>query len=120
MTPTLSATRHVHLDIELDPERQFHFRSRGQDGRRIALHRGDALTFTCSGPFSIGFAGPSPFSETAPRSHPETMLQSHEWFITAHVPESTPYTVFPYSVAVTAGDGTFEDHAEIVIECVEK
>ena len=116
MNQTIAPARHVHLDIELTPETQFHYRSRGQDARRVVLHRGDAITFTCGDRFSVQFPGPSPFQEAALPAHQETMLQSHEWFVTSHVRESVPFGVYPYAVEVRRDARAFQDHPEIVIE----
>jgi len=116
MNPTLTAARHLHLDIELNPENQFHYRIRGEDTHRVVLHRGDAITFTCADPFSIHFSGRPPFHEGTQHSHREAVLQAHEWFVTAHVREDAPFGIYPYAVEVTRDSHTLHDHPEIVID----
>ena len=116
MSQPTAAGQHVHVDIELNPENQFHYRSRGLEARRIYLHRGDAVTFTCVDPFSIRFAGHSPFQETVLSSHQEGMVQSHEWFVTAHIRDDAPHGIFPYTVELKREVRVFQDHPEIVIE----
>ena len=116
MNQTIAPARHVHLDLELTPEAQFQYRSRGQDARRTILHHGDAITFTCSDRFTLQFTGPSPFREAALPAHQETMLQSHEWFVTSHVRETVPPGRYPYTVEVIQGPRAFQDHPEIVVE----
>jgi len=56
---------------------EFHYRSRGRDGHRILLHRGDTITFTCGDEFSIRFVRSSPFEESMP--------QERKLLIAAHV-----------------------------------
>jgi hypothetical protein len=52
-TTPASIGRHIHLDLDVDPERVFHYRSRGGDGHRVVSHRGDTVTFTCNDDFSV-------------------------------------------------------------------
>ena len=61
MSQTVAPAQHLHLDIELDPRKQFHYRIRGRDGHHVVLHRGDTITFTCDESLSIRFVKESPF-----------------------------------------------------------
>ncbi len=95
------AGRHVHVDFDVDREHLFHYRSQGGDGHRVALHRGDSITFTCNEEFSIHFDGPTPFEELA--------LYSHHSFITAHVrPDALPGE-YGYTVEVVKDDELVAD-----------
>lgn len=53
-TTPASIGRHIHLDLDVDPERVFYYRSLGGDGHRVMLGRGDTVTFTCKQDFSVG------------------------------------------------------------------
>jgi len=104
--------KHVHLDIELDPRFQFHYRSRGQDGRRTCLHRGDTLTFTSADGFSIRFVKESPFEATVLESRRESMISVREWFATARVRREANDGIYPYVVALTRDSRVFKDSPE--------
>ena len=104
--------KHVHLDIELDPRFQFHYRSRGQDGRRTCLNRGDTLTFTSADGFSIRFVKESPFEATMLESRKESMISVREWFATARVRHEANDGIYPYVVALVRDSRVFEDSPE--------
>ena len=104
--------KHVHLDIELDPRFQFHYRSRGQDGRRTCLHPGDTLTFTSADGFSIRFVKESPFEATVLESRKESMISAGEWFATARVRREANDGIYPYVVALTRDYRVFKDSPE--------
>ena len=109
--------RHLHLDFDMDREHRFHYRSRGEDGRRVVLHRGDSITLTGAGDFSIWFTGRSPFESP--------VLHSRHSFITTRVRPDAPSGVYAYTVEVMQDDQMFTDpppgppagaRPEIVIE----
>lgn len=100
-TTMAPAERHVHVDLDMDPEHQFHYRSQGRDGHRVVLHRGDSVTFTCAGEFSIWFANRSPFEATG--------LHSRHSFITTRVRADASYGAYAYTVEVMEGDELFTD-----------
>lgn len=93
--------RHLHVDFDVDPERFFHYRSQGGDGHRLVLHRGDSITFTCAGDFSIWFAERSPFESP--------VLHSRHSFITTRVRQDAPRGAYAYTVEVTQGDQVLTD-----------
>jgi hypothetical protein len=109
MNSAWAPTKHVHLDIELEPDQVFRYWSHGQDGRAIRLSRGDMLTLTCAQPFSIRFPQESPFGARRLDSHRESMLQSREWFITAAVRDDAAIGVYPYTVEATKRGRIFRD-----------
>jgi len=116
MNPTMAPAQHLHLDIELDRKHRFHYRSQGRDGRRMVLHRGDTITFTCEDDFSIRFVKKSPLESARLQSHEETILQSHESYLTASVRDDAPYGESSYVLKVKHGGGLFEDSGTIAIE----
>lgn len=89
MAPT---ERHIHVDLDVDREHHFHYRTQGREGRRVVLHRGDIVTFTCNDDFMIEFVGPSPFEEA--------VLHSRHACITAHVRPDAPCAPYHYAVEV--------------------
>ena len=93
--------RHVHLDFDMDRERRFHYRSQGEDGRCVVLHRGDSITFTGAGDFSIWFAERSPFESP--------ILHSRHSFITARVRQDAPRGAYAYTVEVLQDEQMFTD-----------
>jgi hypothetical protein len=112
MNSTLARPKHLHLDIELEPNKIFRYWSQGGDGRTIRLRRGDILTITCAEPFSILFPQKSPFGAGQLDSHRESMLRSREWFITAGVRDDAPDGVYPYTVEATKEGRVFVDGPE--------
>jgi hypothetical protein len=93
--------RHVHLDFDMDREHQFHYRSQGEDGHRVVLHRGDSITFTGAGDFSIWFAERSPFESP--------VLHSRHSFITTRVRQDAPRGTYAYTVEVMRDGQVFAD-----------
>lgn len=112
MNSTLAPPKHLHLDIELEPTHAFRYWSQGGDGRSIRLQPGDTLTVTCAEPFSIRFSQKSPFGSRQLDAHRESMLHSHEWFVTAGVREDAPTGVYAYRVEATKEGRLFVDGAE--------
>jgi hypothetical protein len=118
MTTTIAPVeQHIHVDLDVDRERKFHYRSLGHDGHAVVLHRRDTVTFTCNGEFSIRFDGPTPFQEP--------VLYSRHCFITAHVRTDAPVGAYEYTVEIVKGDELVADPAsrqigerrpEIIIE----
>ena len=104
MNPTMIPTeQHVHLDLDLDLHHRFHYRSRGRDGFRLDLHRGDTISFTCTEPFSVRFMRWSPFYE--PMSCERTLL------IIGHVRREAPYGIYEYMLEVMKDNQLFTDPA---------
>jgi len=93
--------RHIHLDLDVDPERVFHYRSRGGDGHRVVLQRGDTVTFTCNDDFSVRFTGASPFTSS--------VLHARHLFITSRVRDDAPAGAYPYTVEVMRGEQSIAD-----------
>ena len=120
MNSTLAPGRHLHVDIELNPENRFQYGNRGQDGRRLVLQRGDAVTFTCSHSFCIRFATPSPLPETTLHSHQESLLHLQEWFITSQVRDDAPSGEFNYSVELAKAGQIFRDELQMVVVSTEQ
>jgi len=116
MNSTAAPARHLHLDIELDRENRFHYHSQGRDGRRVSLHRGDHITFTCGEDFSIRFIKKSPFDQTRLHAHEEAILRSHEAFITSRVRDDAPDGEYPYVVEVTRDQELLRDSPAITVE----
>jgi hypothetical protein len=100
-TAPAAAEQHVHVDLDLDPEHKFHYRSQGRDGHRVVLHHGDSVTFTGSGEFSIWFPDRSPFEAAG--------LHSRHSFITARVRANASCGAYAYTVEVMEGDRLFTD-----------
>lgn len=101
MNSTSAPAKHLHLDIEVEPNQAFRYWSEGGDGRVIRLRRGDTLAVTCAEPFSIQFSQKSPFGARHLDSHRESMLHSREWFLTAVVLDDAALGVYPYTVEAT-------------------
>lgn len=112
MNSTATAVRHVHLDIELDPQNRFRYQSQGEDAYRVRLHRGDTLTCTCHDRFSLWFVKESPFNATKMAAHREVMRLSREWFLTAEVREDVPDGVYQYVVEINREGRVFQDGPE--------
>lgn len=100
-TTSASIGRHIHLDLDVDPERLFHYRSRGGDGHRVVLHRGDTVTFTCNDDFSVRFTGASPFTTS--------VLYARHLFITSRVRDDAMEGAYPYTVEVVRGEESVFD-----------
>ena len=96
-----SIARHIHLDLDVDPERVFHYRSLGGDGHRVVLHRGDTVTFTCKDDFSVRFTGASPFIAS--------VLYARHLFITSRVRDDATAGAYPYTVEVVRGEQSVLD-----------
>lgn len=99
--------RHIHVDLDVDREHQFHYRSQGHDGHRVILHRGDSVTFTCADDFSVRFEGPSPFAEP--------VLYSRHSFLLAHVRTDAAFGSYRYVVEVVKEDGLVTDSGSAVV-----
>lgn len=112
MNSMLAPAKHLHLDIELEPNEIFRYWSQGRDGRTIRLHPGDILTLTCAEAFSIQFPEKSPFSARRIDSHRESMLHSSEWFMTAGVRDDAADGVYPYIVETIKEGRVFVDGPE--------
>lgn len=112
MSSVLAAAQHVHLDIELEPDKVFRYWSRSRDGRIVRLGRGDTLTLTCAEPFSIQFPRASPFGARRIDAHRESVLHVREWFITATVREDALDGAYPYTVEATNEGRIFLDGSE--------
>lgn len=102
MNSTMIPTeQHAHLELDVDVQHKFHYRSRGRDGHRVVVHRGDTITFTCSDSFSIRFVRSSPFEESMP--HERKSL------VAAHVRGDAPYGVYEYVLQVMKDGQLFTD-----------
>ena len=101
MPEAAPAERHIHVDLDVDPEHNFHYRSRGADGHRVALHRADSITFTSTGDFSIWFTDRSPFESP--------VLHSRHSFITARVRDDVPFGAYAYTVEVVKDEQLYSD-----------
>ncbi len=100
-TTPASIGRHIHLDLDVDPERVFHYRSLGGDGHRVVLHRGDTVTFTCKDDFAVRFSGASPFTTS--------VLYARHLFITSRVRDDAMAGAYPYTVEVARGEESMFD-----------
>ena len=100
-TSLASIGRHIHLDLDVDAERVFHYRSRGADGHRVVLHRGDTVTFTCNDDFSVRFTGASPFTTS--------VLYARHLFITSRVRGDAVEGPYAYTVEVVRGEESVFD-----------
>lgn len=97
----IPAEQHIHVDLDFDVQHKFHYRSRGRDGHRVVLHRGDAITFTCSDEFSIRFVASSPFEAPVP-AEPRSLM-------VARVRHDAPYGVYEYILEVRKAGQLFTD-----------
>ena len=102
MNPIMIPTaQHVHVDLDLDTQQTFHYRSRGQDARRLVLHRSDSVTFTCSDTFSLRFIRWSPLEEPIPGDQRP--------FVTAKIRSDAAYGIYEYSVRILKQGQLFTD-----------
>jgi hypothetical protein len=100
-TITAPAGRHVHVDLDVDRRQKFHYRSQGRDGRRLILHPGDMITFTCGDDFAIRFGAATPFAES--------VLYSRHQFIMCRVRDDAADGVYGYTVDVVKDEGLVTD-----------
>jgi hypothetical protein len=98
MIPT---EQHVHVDLDLDAQQMLHYRSRGEDARRLVLHRGDTVTFSCSDLFSLRFIRWSPVEGLIPGDQRP--------LVTAKVKGDAAYGIYEYAVRILKQGQLFTD-----------